>query len=129
VKPFSNKLTLAQAERLYLLIEEAGEVIQAATKVLRHGYESRDPTSRTSAPNRMALGKELGDLHYARRLLVAAGDIPRGAIYAGVAVKALSVAAWTHHQPIRLLTNLANDIVAETPARVRPSKHNPRRLR
>ena len=33
-----NKLTPAQAERLAILIEECGEVIQAATKILRHGY-------------------------------------------------------------------------------------------
>jgi hypothetical protein len=38
-----NGLTPAEAERLALLAEECGEVIQAIGKVLRHGYESRHP--------------------------------------------------------------------------------------
>src|SRR5579872_899269 len=37
------RLTPAQIERLALLAEECGEVMQAVSKILRHGYESRNP--------------------------------------------------------------------------------------
>jgi NTP pyrophosphatase (non-canonical NTP hydrolase) len=50
----------AQRERLTMLIEECGEVIQAATKALRHGYESRHPDGRET--NREYLARELRDL-------------------------------------------------------------------
>jgi NTP pyrophosphatase (non-canonical NTP hydrolase) len=67
-EPF-NKLTDAEAERLAMLIEECGEVIQAATKVLRHGYESFHPdelqgiTMRHDAQNnRDRLTAEMCDL-------------------------------------------------------------------
>jgi NTP pyrophosphatase (non-canonical NTP hydrolase) len=59
-----NQLSPAEAERLAFLIEECGEVIQAASKVLRHGYESFDPTIpiHERLTNRGALARELGDV-------------------------------------------------------------------
>ena len=33
-----NQLTPAETERLAILAEECGEVIQAVGKILRHGY-------------------------------------------------------------------------------------------
>ena len=54
-------LSAAESERLALLIEECGEVIQAATKVLRHGYESFHPEDPTTS-NRDLLTNELADL-------------------------------------------------------------------
>lgn len=36
-------LNPSEAERLELLIEECSEVIQASTKILRHGYDSSHP--------------------------------------------------------------------------------------
>lgn len=36
-------LTKAQEERLWLMAEEAGEVVQACMKILRHGYKSTHP--------------------------------------------------------------------------------------
>jgi hypothetical protein len=35
-----NRLSDGQAERLAMMIEEAGEIAQAAAKALRHGLES-----------------------------------------------------------------------------------------
>lgn len=52
----------AQRERLVILIEEAGEVIQAATKILRHGYDSYHPKDPEQTPNRTQLVEELIDL-------------------------------------------------------------------
>lgn len=69
-----TELTAAQRERLYLLIEECGEVIQAATKALRHGPTSTPPG--TDFPNnRHQLEWELGDLLFAVDLLTRCGDI------------------------------------------------------
>lgn len=38
-----NKLTPSQTERLAMLSEECGELIQVIGKILRHGYESFHP--------------------------------------------------------------------------------------
>lgn len=56
-----NKLTPAQAERLAMLAEECGEVIQIVGKILRHGYDSCHPKN-PKVTNRELLGRELLDL-------------------------------------------------------------------
>lgn len=50
---------LTNDEKLVLLIEECGEVIQAATKCLRFGYERDWPDY---GRNDKVLAKEIGDL-------------------------------------------------------------------
>lgn len=59
-----NRLTPAEAERLALLAEECGEVIQAIGKVLRHGFESTHPDG--GPTNRESLERECGDVYHAR---------------------------------------------------------------
>lgn len=93
--PF-NQLTPAEAERLALLIEECGEVIQAACKILRHGYESRHPT--TLIHNRADLEKELGDLQAALLLLVRADDIDFEHVEMFRDDKIANVRRYLHHQ-------------------------------
>ena len=56
-----NGLTPAEAERLAMLAEECAEVIQAAGKILRHGYGSYHP-DHPQVPNRALLGREVTDL-------------------------------------------------------------------
>ena len=56
-----NNLTPAEAERLAMLAEECGEVIQVVGKILRHGYESYHPEN-TSETNRDLLANEVCDL-------------------------------------------------------------------
>lgn len=69
-----NKLTPAEAERLAMLIEEAAEVQQIATKILRHGYDSFHPDDpRTS--NRQLLDGELRDLIAVHILMMERGDL------------------------------------------------------
>lgn len=51
--------TLTRDEVLVVLIEECGEVIQAATKCLRFGYDRNWPDY---GVNSEVLAKELGDL-------------------------------------------------------------------
>lgn len=55
-----NGLTPAEAERLALLAEECGEVVQIIGKILRHGYESTHPEG--GPTNREALAREVGDI-------------------------------------------------------------------
>jgi hypothetical protein len=69
-----NQLSPEQTERLSLMVEECGEVIQAAGKILRHGYESYTPGQDPIETNRMRLIRELGDLKAAMHLMFASGD-------------------------------------------------------
>ena len=57
-----NKLTPAEAERLAMLAEECGEVIQIVGKILRHGYDSYHPVN-PRVSNLGLLVKELRDLN------------------------------------------------------------------
>jgi hypothetical protein len=57
-----NQLTPAQAERLAMLAEECGEVIQIVGKILRHGYDNHHPNDPTTT-NRHLLIKELSDVN------------------------------------------------------------------
>jgi len=57
-----NQLTPAEAERLAMLAEECGEVIQIIGKILRHGYASHNPKDMKKMPNKFLLSKEMGDV-------------------------------------------------------------------
>lgn len=72
---FHTGITDAERERLVLLIEECGEVIHAATKILRHGYESFNPDAPELPNNREQLRKEITDLRTAMLFLWKSGDI------------------------------------------------------
>ena len=67
-------LTPAQIERLTFLIEECGEVIQEATKIMRFGFDSYHPTDPQRETNRHRLMREMADLEAAYEILVDAGD-------------------------------------------------------
>lgn len=56
-----NGLRPDEAERLAMLAEEAGEIVQAVGKILRHGYESYHPEN-TNLTNRDLLAMEITDL-------------------------------------------------------------------
>lgn len=93
-----NQLTPAEAERLALLLEELGEAQQAIGKILRHGYESHNPTSATVSPsNREALETELGHVRHAIDRMTLAGDLSVLAITGAMKAKADSVWRWLHH--------------------------------
>lgn len=96
---FSNGLTAAQAERLALLLEELGEAQQAIGKILRHGYESHNPTSASLSPsNREALEAELGHVRHAMDRMTSAGDVNMLAIEDAKKIKADRISRWLHHQ-------------------------------
>ena len=76
-----NKLTPAEAERLAILAEECGEVIQVIGKILRHGYDSYHPDQQGTKPelrftNRKALGAELCDLFSVADIIHAVDRVP-----------------------------------------------------
>jgi NTP pyrophosphatase (non-canonical NTP hydrolase) len=91
-----NKLSPAEAERLALLAEECGEVVQAIGKVLRHGFGSSHPDG--GPTNREALERECGDVHHAIWRLTRAGDIDGDVVLQRADEKAKSVMRYLHHQ-------------------------------
>lgn len=88
----------AQIERLALVAEEAGEVIQAIQKILRHGFESSNPELplEQRVTNRQHLEKELGQLHLVMGILAASGDTDGPNIAIHCERKALSLSKWLH---------------------------------
>lgn len=91
-----NKLKPAEAERLFLLLEELGEVQQIIGKVLRHGYESCHPKGKT--PNRTLLENELGDVFAAVEMMVAQADLNLSRIIEAKLAKLRKVKKYLHHQ-------------------------------
>lgn len=55
----ASRIDLTRNEALVLLVEECGEVIQAATKCLRFGWDRNQPKY---GVNHEVLAKEVGDL-------------------------------------------------------------------
>lgn len=91
-----NGLTPAEVERLAILAEECGEVIQAIGKILRHGYESTHPNG--GLTNRRSLEKEMGDVRFAMIQLCEAGDISKINVHAWANAKRERIQPFLHHQ-------------------------------
>jgi hypothetical protein len=99
-----NNLTPAETERLAMLAEECAEVIQVVGKILRHGYDSSNPTIPKEhgvfiPTNFGDLIKELRDIQGVIYGMVQARDLPRDFLEneepENVWQKKLK---WTHHQ-------------------------------
>ena len=101
-----NKLSPAEVERLYYLSEELAESIQAIQKVLRHGYESRNPDLENGPTNREHLEEELGQTMLAIALITAAQDLNENDMLIHGERKAKVLHKWMHHQPFELLDDL-----------------------
>jgi NTP pyrophosphatase (non-canonical NTP hydrolase) len=73
----ANKLTLGQVERFVYLIEECSEVIKAATKILRHGFDASDFSTgqEVKYDNRADLEREVVDVFKAITRLCEYEDI------------------------------------------------------
>ena len=69
-----TQLSPAEIERLALLAEEAGEVVQAVGKILRRGYRRGHPRIK-GRTNRLHLEEELGNFLNAMSMMQFAGDI------------------------------------------------------
>lgn len=67
-------MTKAELERLAILAEECGEVIQLVGKIIRFGWDDSHP-KHDNVPNRKLLTQELADLRVATNLLLHEDDI------------------------------------------------------
>lgn len=92
----ANALSPAETERLAMLLEEAGEVIQIGGKILRHGYASKHPDSLNGPDNRQMLENELADLYAVSGNMEDAKDVRVDGDDVRQAVK--KKARYTHHQ-------------------------------
>lgn len=98
----SSGLTEAQRERLEMLAEEAAEVVQACTKILRHGYGNYHPDQEDVHPlqretNRDNLAKELMDLWTVYERMALAGDMDKINFYDTKKIWQKKL-KWTRHQ-------------------------------
>ena len=94
-------MTEAQVERLALLAEECAEVIVVVGKILRHGFESYDPTHPNgvdSPTNQEMLGHELGDVEYALSLLSKHGEVSARDVLKGRALAEKKKPKYLHYQ-------------------------------
>jgi NTP pyrophosphatase (non-canonical NTP hydrolase) len=92
-QPF-NKLSPAEVERLVILSEECGEVIQAIGKVLRHGWNSIYDNGTT---NRAQLEIELADIKLWSNYLQQLGDVDATEIHLYLQEKRERVNSYLHH--------------------------------
>lgn len=97
-----NGLTPAEAERLAVLMEEMAEAQQIIGKILRHGYDSVNPTVPVSEQftNRELLDKELGHVRCAMEMMCQAHDISLSSMLAFQKRKEGLIGEWLHHQPM-----------------------------
>ncbi len=93
-----NKLTPAELERLAILAEECGEVIQIIGKIQRHGYESKHPDGGDC--NGELLEQEVGDLICAINLMISNDDLRPSEIRLGAEEKANRIRKYLHHNDL-----------------------------
>lgn len=91
-----NQLSEPELERLALLSEEMGEVIQVIGKIVRHGYESTHPES--TITNRKLLEIEVGDVLAALNLMYNAQDLDYLILHKHRESKLHRVKQYLHHQ-------------------------------
>ena len=98
-----NRLTPAELERLAILGEECAETVHIIGKILRHGYESYDPTEALTEQrsNRFLLENELGHVMWAIRAMCLTYDINAERIEKHATEKGPRAAKYLHHQPIK----------------------------
>ena len=95
-----NRLSPAGAESLALLAEEAGEVVQAVCKSLRHGLTSTNPNDASDTTNAEHLNKEIGDFLAAVDIAVGLGYIDRDSIESYRRGKLSTVRRYLHHAQV-----------------------------
>lgn len=70
-----NLLSIAEAERLDMLQEEASEIIKACAKIKRHGYNNFNPDNPDAGTNKDQLERELLDLDAIVLLMMVSNDM------------------------------------------------------
>lgn len=92
----ANELDLPEAERLEVLLEELGEVIQIIGKIKRHGYENSHPDGDTT--NRRLLEYEIGHVKNVINMMVNEGDIDINSIYSSSSKKSQTIWKYLYYQ-------------------------------
>lgn len=95
---FQSGVSLAEEELLHLVSEECAEVVLAASKVLRHGWESRNPDDPDAGTNREELMREIGHVRAATTLLARRGCITPERVLDAMRAKLQTVRPYLHHQ-------------------------------
>jgi hypothetical protein len=98
IEPHFNQLSPEQAETLALIVEECAEVIQAVTKIQRHGLSSEHPVS--GEVNSDTLQKEVGDLMAALRIGEVQNLLSWGSVIASRDRKLMAVTRYLHHAKV-----------------------------
>lgn len=93
----SDSLSPAELERLACLAEECAEVTQMVGKVIRMGYNSRNPL-KPEADNRELLTSELGDLLHIVNMMGSARDISLIQLTAAENAKSIRIKQYLHYQ-------------------------------
>lgn len=93
-----NQLTAAEDELLAFLAEECAEVIQAVTKIQRHGFNSSNPLATNPVTNRRSLECEIGHVLAAVNMLDSEGHISGVHVTVELKQKLVDVRRWLHHQ-------------------------------
>lgn len=93
-----NELNEDQLERIAMLMEEAGEIVQICGKIIRHGYTSVDPTAEEPRENVALLEDEIEDLSSIALLMNKAGDIHTSTAHVDLAVILNKKAKYIHSQ-------------------------------
>ncbi len=106
----AHGLNDAQLERLAVLSEELGEIIQVIGKITRHGYESRYPIDDEEAVrNRVALMVEIGDLLAVLSIMDHCGDIHGDVVAKCTNAKLQRIKKWLHEPDNKIAVDLIND--------------------
>lgn len=92
-----NGLSPAELERLAILSEECGEVVQAIGKILRHGYESCYDNGRT---NREQLEIEIADVAILFDMLIQNEDVSLPHLEDASIAKRLRMNKYLHHNKV-----------------------------
>ncbi len=91
-------MTEAERERLAMLAEECGEVIQMVGKILRHGYDSYHPNDSQKISNRELLIRELQDIEGVIYGMCINDDIDPPTCTAECETTWQKKLKWTYHQ-------------------------------
>lgn len=94
-----SRLNPAEIERLSILSEECGEVIQAISKILRHGFES-DNEGKLPVSNRSHLAQEIGHVQFCIDWLVGASDVELIVIEQQRVLRPQRIQPYLHHNLI-----------------------------
>ncbi len=94
-----NQLTPAETERLAILAEECGEVLQVIGKILRHGYLSQHPDG--GPTNREHLALEVGHVEAICTIIQQAYDVHPSKVHDHMLLKMSKITQekqFIHHQ-------------------------------